>query len=81
MQPGLVTKSRLGFISVRMIQNRKFGNGWKKIRKDCKIFGSIISAQTYGFPVVSMVPVPGYERKPPSEKLMRADKFNIYFGY
>ena len=39
------------------------------------IVGSIISAQAYGG-VVSLVPVPGFERNPPAEKLYHADKFN-----
>ena len=42
------------------------------------IIGSIISAQAYGESVVSLVPVPGFERKPPAEKLYHADKFNTF---
>jgi hypothetical protein len=42
------------------------------------IVGSIISAQAYGERVVSLVPVPGFERKPPAEKLYHADKFNTF---
>lgn len=40
--------------------------------------GSIISAQAWPGRVVSLVPVEGYERKPPNEKLYRIDKFNTF---
>lgn len=40
--------------------------------------GSIISAQAWPGRVVSLVPVPGFERKPPQEKLYHVDKFNIF---
>lgn len=40
--------------------------------------GSIISAQAWPGRVVSLVPVVGFERKPPAEKLYRCDKFNIF---
>ena len=40
--------------------------------------GSIISAQAYPGRVWSLVPVEGFERKPPAEKLYRSDKFNIF---
>lgn len=40
--------------------------------------GSIISAQAYPGRVWSLVPVPGFERKPPAEKLYHSDKFNIF---
>lgn len=40
--------------------------------------GSIISAQAWPGRVVSLVPVPGYERVPPAEKLYHAGKFNIF---
>ena len=40
--------------------------------------GSIISAQAWPGRVVSLVPVEGYERKPPMEKLYRCDKFNTF---
>ena len=40
--------------------------------------GSIISAQAWPGRVVSLVPVEGYERKPPAEKLYRCDKFNTF---
>ena len=40
--------------------------------------GSIISAQAWPGRVVSLVPVPGFERKPPAEKLYHVDKFNVF---
>lgn len=42
------------------------------------IIGSIIAAQAYPGKVCGMVPVPGYERVAPAEKLMRVDKFTRY---
>lgn len=48
------------------------------IEPNTLILGSIISAQAYGLPIVAMVSVPGFERKPPAEKLMRTDKFTVY---
>ena len=40
--------------------------------------GSINSAQAWPGRVVGLVPVEGYERKPPAEKLYRCDKFNTF---
>lgn len=40
--------------------------------------GSIIAAQTFPGRVLAMVPVPGFERVPPAEKRMRADKFTVF---
>jgi len=42
------------------------------------IVGSIIAAQAYPGLVVAMVPAPGFERVPPAEKRMRADKFTTF---
>lgn len=42
------------------------------------IIGSIIAAQAYPGLVVAMVPAPGFERVPPSEKKMRSDKFTVF---
>lgn len=42
------------------------------------IIGSIIAAQAFPGRVLAMVPVPGFERVPPAEKRMRADKFTIF---
>ena len=42
------------------------------------IVGSIIAAQAYPQQVVAMVPAIGFERVPPAEKRMRADKFTVY---
>lgn len=42
------------------------------------IVGSIISAQAYPGQVVGMTPAAGYERVPPSEKIMATDKFSIF---
>lgn len=43
-----------------------------------RIVGSIIAAQAYKEQVVGMTPVPGYERVPPAQKLMRVDKFTAF---
>lgn len=42
------------------------------------IVGSIIAAQAFPGRVFAMVPVPGFERVPPSEKRMQADKFATF---
>lgn len=42
------------------------------------IIGSIIAAQAYPGKVCAMVPAPGYERVPPSEKRMLPDKFTVF---
>ncbi len=42
------------------------------------IIGSIVAAQAFPGRVLAMVPAPGFERVPPSEKKMRADKFVTY---
>ena len=42
------------------------------------IVGSIIAAQAFRYPVVALVTVPGFERVPPEQKRMRADKFTAY---
>jgi len=42
------------------------------------VLGSIIAAQAYPGRVLAMVPVPGFERVPPAEKRMRADKFTVF---
>jgi hypothetical protein len=47
-------------------------------RRDLLPIGSIISAQAWPGRVVSLIPVEGYERKPPAEKLYRPDKFNTF---
>lgn len=60
--------------------------GWEAINRikqdepNSIIVGSIISAQAYPGKVVSLVPVPGYERKPPDEKLFFSYKFNEFPG-
>jgi hypothetical protein len=42
------------------------------------IMGSIIAAQAFPGRVLAMVPAPGFERVPPDQKRMRADKFTIF---
>ena len=44
------------------------------------IVGSIITAQAFPERVCAMVPVPGFERVPPEEKLVRTDKFTVFKG-
>lgn len=46
--------------------------------KNAVFIGSIIAAQAFPERVVAMVPVPGYERVPLNEKLVRSDKFTIF---
>lgn len=43
-----------------------------------RLVGSIIAAQAYKGQVVGMTPVPGFERVPPAQKLMRVDKFTAF---
>lgn len=42
------------------------------------IVGSIIDAQAFPGRVAMCVPVPGFERRPPSEKRMQEDKFSVF---
>lgn len=42
------------------------------------VLGSIIAAQAFPGRVLAMVPVPGFERVPPDQKRMRADKFTVF---
>lgn len=74
-------------LGIEFTQPRFLANedGWgiiSRIRKehgmDAIIIGSIIAAQAYGGAVCGMVPVPGFERVAPAEKLMRVDKFTRY---
>jgi len=46
--------------------------------KPLMVVGSMIAAQAYPGLVVAMTPVPGFERRPPAEKRMRADMFVTY---
>lgn len=45
---------------------------------DALIIGSIISAQAFPGKVKALVPVPGKERVPPTEKVFLADKFTLF---
>lgn len=47
---------------------------------DAVIVGSIIAAQAYPERVVAMIPVLGFERVPPAEKRMRANKFTVFMA-
>lgn len=42
------------------------------------IIGSVIAAQAFPGRVLGMIPAPGFERVPPDQKKMRADKFTSY---
>lgn len=42
------------------------------------VLGSLIAAQAYPGLVLALVPAPGFERVPPAEKRMRADKFTVF---
>lgn len=44
----------------------------------CFIIGSIIAAQAYPGKVLALCPAPGFERVPPAEKRMLADKFTVF---
>lgn len=84
VQEEVTIDSDLGieFTQPRFVANE---NGWgivSRIRKehgmDVVIIGSIIAAQAYGGAVCGMVPVPGFERVSPAEKLMCVDRFTRY---
>jgi len=45
---------------------------------NCIIVGSIIAAQAYPGKVVTMTPMPGFERVAPAEKRMNPAKFTIF---
>jgi len=45
---------------------------------DAIVVGSIIAAQAFPGRVLAMVPAPGFERVPPTEKRMRDDKFTTF---
>ena len=47
-------------------------------KENVLIVGSLVSAQAYPGRVYGMLPVKGFERVPPAEKRMRADKFVTY---
>ena len=46
--------------------------------ENLRVIGSIVAAQAYPGRVLGMVPVPGFERVPPAEKRMTAQKFTVY---
>lgn len=46
--------------------------------KPVLLISSIISAQAYGFPVVSPIATPETSRKPPNERIVYIDKFNTF---
>jgi len=48
-------------------------------RNQILLISSIISAQAYGFPVVSPITTPETSRKPPAERVVYIDKFNVFF--
>ena len=75
---------RLAVVETRFIPTRE-GEAWReKIEneidegKECTfIVGSIIAAQAYPG-IFAMIAAPGYERVPPDQKKMRADKFTVF---
>lgn len=42
------------------------------------IVGSMIAAQGFPGRVVAVIAAPGFERRPPAEKRMRADRFTVF---
>jgi hypothetical protein len=52
--------------------------GIRELFGNVLIIGSIISAQAFPSEVVSLVPVKGFERSAPADKLYYANKFNIF---
>lgn len=50
----------------------------KNMNPDSILIGSIIAAQAFPGTVVSPVPVPGFERVPRPQRLVRSDRFNIF---
>ena len=49
-------------------------NGFENLR----VIGSLIAAQAYPGRVLAMCPAPGFERVPPAEKRMTAEKFTTF---
>lgn len=49
-----------------------------KTHGDAVVIGSIIAAQAYPGAVLGMIAVPGLERVPAEQKVMRADKFTVF---
>lgn len=69
------------FVRTRFVADEDSANflaELEKIYPGAFIIRSIITAQAFPGRVLAMVPAPGFERVPPAEKRMRADKFTIF---
>lgn len=56
----------------------KLENELDKIDENFIIVGSVLSAQAFPERIYALIPVPGYERVPRHEKLVRSDKFTVF---
>jgi len=79
------TENNIEYVTIDFEPNKESEKYLQKLTKkheakdDNYIFiGSIVAAQAFPGKVVAMVPVPGYERVPRNEKLVRSDKFSIF---
>lgn len=71
------------FVRTRFVADEESTRALDEIEKaypGAFIIGSIIAAQAFPGRVLAMIPVPGFERVPPAEKRMRADKFTVFQG-
>ena len=74
------------FAGAELVRTTFVGNdeGWEFINSvraknpNAIILGSVIAAQAYPGQVFAMVPCKGFERVPPAEKLMQAEKFIVF---
>ena len=65
------------YITIDFVPNEKSKRDIEKL-DDGIYVGGVITAQAFPERVVAMVPVPGYERVPLDEKLVRSDKFSMF---
>lgn len=69
------------FVRTRFEADPESAMKLRGLERDCPgalIIGSIVAAQAFPDQVLALVPVPGFERVPPDQKKMRADKFTIF---
>jgi hypothetical protein len=73
--------NRITFVRTKFTKEKESLEKLAEIEKQYPgaiVIGSIIAAQAYPGRIVAMTPAPGFERVPPAEKRMRADKFTVY---
>ena len=76
--PAKIQDKQIEFVTVGFIPTEEGLKFLENTEEKTLYLGSIIAAQAYGFPVVAMVAMQGFERVPPAEKRMRSDKFTIF---